>query len=114
MTTVHPVYGVASGSRDAMFAGVVPVSVEGFAQSLEAFLEFERSLIVDPHFANVEPVRTESPPGSAEISFQLRFLYDPDGRVNGEHPELPHVLDAARKNAEEGGEAPPSALKDLR
>lgn len=114
MTTIHPVYGTTGGSRDPMFEGVVPVAVEGYAQSLESFLELERALIVDPHFANVEPMRTESPPGSAEVMFQLRFLYDPDGRVNGEHPELPHVLDAARKNAEEGGEAPPSALEGLR
>lgn len=114
MTTIHPVYGTGGGSRDPVFEGVVPVTVEGFAQSLESFLELERALIVDPHFANVEPVRTESPQGSAEIMFQLHFLYDPDGRVNGEHPELPHVLDAARKNAEDGGEAPPSALEGLK
>lgn len=119
MTAIHPDYdtrarATASGSRDKVFAGTVPVNVEGFAQSLEAFLELERSLIVDPHFANVEPVRTESPKGSAEIAFQLHFLYDPEGKVNGEHPELPHVLEAARKNAEDGGEAPPSALEGLK
>lgn len=114
MTTIHPVYGTSRGSRDPVFEGVVPVTVDGFAQSLESFLELERALIVDPHFANVEPVRTESPQGSAELMFQLHFLYDPDGRVNGEHPELPHVLDAARKNAEDGGEAPPSALEGLK
>jgi Tfp pilus assembly protein PilN len=118
MTGIHPSYAtrVSTGtaSRDPLFLGTVPVDVEGFAQSLESFLELERALIVDPHFANVEPVRTESPPGSAEILFQLHFLYDPDGKVNGEHPELPHVLEAARKNAEDGGEAPPSALEGLR
>jgi hypothetical protein len=91
----------------------VPVDVEGKAQSFESFLEFERALIVDPHFAGVEPIRNETSPGSPEVTFQLRFLYDPDGRLTGEHPELPHVLDAARKAAEEGGEAPPSALQGL-
>jgi Tfp pilus assembly protein PilN len=118
MTTVRPVYGTrqagSSGPRDAVFEGTVPVDIEGVAQSFESFLELERSLIVDPHFANVEPVRSETPPGSSEITYQLRFLYDPDGRLAGEHPEIPHVLDAARKAEEEGGEAPPSALKDLR
>lgn len=117
MTAVRPVYGTRAaatgGPRDAVFEGTVPVDVEGFAQSFESFLEFERSLIVDPHFANVEPIRTESPPGSSEMTFQLRFLYDPDGRLASEHPEIPHVLDAARKAAEDGGEAPPSALEGL-
>jgi hypothetical protein len=118
MTTVRPVYGtgqsVAGGPRGELFEGTVPVDVEGRAQSFESFLELERALIVDPHFAGVEPIRSESPVGSSEVSFQLRFLYDPDGRLTGEHPEIPHVLDAARKAAEEGGEAPPSALEGLR
>jgi len=121
MTQVRPVYGterasVAStgGSRATVFEGTVPVDVEGIAQSFESFLELERALIVDPHFANVEPVRSESSPGASEVRFQLRFLYDPDGRMNRDHPDIPHVLDAARKNAEEGGEAPPEAMKDLR
>jgi Tfp pilus assembly protein PilN len=117
MTTIHPDYGTRpSGGgtpKDLAFEGTIPVNVEGSAQSLEAFLELERSLIVDPHFANVEPVRTETPQGSSEVAFQLHFLYDPDGRLRGEHPELPHVLDAARKAAEDGGEAPPSALEGL-
>jgi len=91
----------------------VPIDVEGIAQSFESFLEFERSLIVDPHFAGVEPILSETQAGSTEIKFQVRFLYDPDGRLAGEHPDLPHVLEAARKAAEEGGEAPPSALEGL-
>lgn len=118
MTAVRPVYGTrqtqASAPRGAVFEGTVPVDVEGTAQSLEAFLEFERALIVDPHFAEVEPLRSESSPGEAEVKFQLRFLYDPDGRMAGEHPSIPHILDAARKAAEEGGEAPPSALEGIR
>jgi len=118
MTTVRPVYGTGQarggGLRGESFEGTVPVDVEGRAQSFESFLELERSLIVDPHFAGVEPIRNESSPGSSEVTFQLRFLYDPDGRLSGEHPEIPHVLEAARKAAEEGGEAPPSALEGLR
>jgi Tfp pilus assembly protein PilN len=118
MTAVRPVYGTrqssASAPRGAVFEGTVPVDVEGTAHSLEAFLEFERALIVDPHFAEVEPLRSESSPGEAEVKFQLRFLYDPDGRMAGEHPSIPHILDAARKAAEEGGEAPASALEGIR
>ena len=118
MTAVRPVYGTsraaAGGSRGDTFEGTVPVDVEGVASSFESFLEFERSLIVDPHFAGVEPIRNETQAGSTEIKFQVRFLYDPEGRLAGEHPDLPHVLDAARKAAEEGGEAPPSALEGLR
>lgn len=118
MTAVRPIYGTSragsGGPRGEAFEGTVPVDVEGRAQSFESFLEFERALIVDPHFAGVEPIRNESPVGSAEVTFQLRFLYDPDGRLNGEHPEIPHVLEAARKAAEEGGEAPASALEGLR
>jgi hypothetical protein len=34
--------------------------------------------------------------------------------MTGEHPQIPHILDAAKKAAEEGGEAPPSALEGLR
>ena len=117
MTAARPDYGTrpsaSGGSKDAVFEGTVPVEVEGIAQSFESFLELERALIVDPHFAGVEPIRSESPKGSAEVTFQLRFLYDPDGRLAGEHPAIPHVSDAARKAAAEGGEAPPSALVGL-
>jgi hypothetical protein len=118
MTAIRPVYGtreaaVRSRGTKGGFEGTVPIDVEGVAQSLEAFLELERALIVDTHFAEVEPVRTESQPGNPEVSFQLHFLYDPEGRIGEERPKLPHVLDAAKKAAEEGGEAPPSALEDL-
>jgi len=117
MSIVRPLYGAgqaaSSSQRGKVFEGTVPVDVEGTAQSFESFLEFERALIVDPHFANVEPMRSESTPGASEVKFQLRFLYDPDGRLAGEHPVLPHILEAARKAAEEGGEAPASALQGL-
>jgi len=116
MTTIRPVYGtreaeVRSRGGKVTFEGTVPIDVEGMAQSLEAFLEFERALIVDNHFAEVEPVRTEQQPGSPELKFQLHFLYDPEGKIGEERPKLPHILDAAKKAAAEGGEAPPQALE---
>jgi hypothetical protein len=115
-TAVRPIYGTrdATSSRGGVFEGTVPIDVEGTAQSLEAFLEFERALIVDPHFSAVEPLRTESVPGNTDVHFELNFLYDPEGRLGGEHPDIPHILDAARKAEEEGGEAPPDALQGLR
>ena len=120
MTMVHPSYGGgkeddAPAKRTTRAAEqTIPIVAEGVAQNLDAFLELERALIVDTHFAGVEPVRTESIQGSQEVRFQLSFLYDPKGRLGQEHPELPHVLDAARKAAEEGGEAPESTLEGLR
>jgi Tfp pilus assembly protein PilN len=113
-TSIRPIYGTREATaRGPSFEGTVPIVVEGDAQSLEAFLEFERALIMDPHYSGVEPVRTESIAGQNDLKFELRFLYDPEGRLGGEHPEIPHILDAARRAAEEGGEAPPSALQDL-
>ena len=118
MTAIRPVYGTREaeargrGGAKPSVAGTVPIDVEGVAQSLEAFLEFERALIVDSHFAEVEPVRTETTPGNTEVKFQLHFLYDPEGKGT-ERPKLPHVLPEAKRAAEEGGEAPPSAVENL-
>lgn len=112
-TAVRPLYGPGGASPAARgkFEGTVPISVEGQAQSFEAFLEFERALIMDPHYSAVEPLRTEAVTGGTDLKFELTFLYDPQGRLGGEHPKLPHVLDAAKKAEEEGGEAPPDAMK---
>lgn len=115
-TAVRPIYGGGGGTAPARgkFEGTVPISVEGVAQSFEAFLEFERALIMDPHYSAVEPFRTEAVVGGTELKFDLTFLYDPEGRQTGDHPKLPHVLDAARKAEEEGGEAPPNAMQGPR
>jgi len=94
---VRPAFASAAsrGPGAAMPDEAVPVAIQGIAQSLEAFLEFERSLIVDRHFAQVEPEKTDMLQG-AEIAFEVRFLYFPDGRAAGtEPPDLPHVLAAA-------------------
>jgi len=113
-TAVRPIYGSREATdRTSAYAGAVPIAIEGVAQSLEAFLEFERALIMDPHFSGVEPLLTETKLGANEVRYELRFLYDPEGRLGGEHPDIPHILDAARKAEAEGGEAPPSALQGL-
>ena len=112
-TAVRPLYGTGSPAPGkGKFEGTVPISLEGVAQSFEAFLEFERALIMDPHYSSVEPFRTETVTGgNTELKFELTFLYDPLGRQGEDHPNLPHVLDAARKAEEEGGEAPPDAMQ---
>ncbi len=108
MVSIRPVYA----GRDARIPGVeavpegtVPVKVDGAAQSLEAFLEFERALLLDPHFARVEPERTQSIP-SGEVVFTLDFLYDPEGRLgSGGDVTLPPILPAVAQAEAEAREA---------
>jgi hypothetical protein len=80
MASIRPVFSfgrrTASG-RDELPQGSVPVSVEGSAKTLQAFFEFERALIHDPHFDRVEPHRFNRT-DSSEVVFDLRFLYFPD------------------------------------
>ena len=79
MASIRPVYlGDADrktgGKDDPSLVGSVPVSVEGTAQSLEQFLEFERALLGDVHFARVEPERSSLTRNASEVLFELRFL----------------------------------------
>jgi hypothetical protein len=114
MVSIRPVYAGAGRRQTGLEEvpdGTVPVKVEGAAQSLEAFLEFERALILDTHFAQVEPERTQivSP---NEVLFTVNFLYDPEGRLGDEGSvKLPPVLPAvaeleAEQAAEEAAKAP--------
>jgi hypothetical protein len=108
MVSIRPVY--AGGGRrqtglEEAPEGTVPVKVEGAAQSLEAFLEFERALILDSHFAQVEPERTQIV-GGGEVLFTLNFLYDPEGRLGDEGavklpPVLPAVAELEAEQAQE-------------
>jgi len=104
LTSIRPTVSLFAESKrgqDAVPEGTVPVALEGVAQSLEAFLEFERDLIGDPHFQRVEPEKTDFVQGE-EVVFGLRFLYDPEARVGPDGPvTLPHVLPAAAAAAEE-------------
>ncbi len=107
MVSIRPVYagGTPQPGLDAAPDGTVPVAVEGAAQSLEAFLEFERELVMDAHFAQVEPERTQILE-SGEVLFTLNFLYDPEGRLGSAgEVKLPPVLPAvAELEAEEAAE----------
>lgn len=112
LTSVRPIYNsdVDRRGRDdeSMPAGTVQINVEGLAQSIEAFLEFQRALVLDRHFTRVQPERMDPQPGS-EVEFEMRFFYDPEGRLEkGDRPEIPAVLDAVAR-AEADGEPPPGA-----
>lgn len=90
MASIRPVFAFgrrAASERDKLPPGSVPVSVEGSAKTLEAFFEFERALIHDPHFDRVEPHRFNRSDGN-EVVFEMRFLYFPDaGAVEPVPPE---------------------------
>jgi hypothetical protein len=111
MVEIRPAYTVGDAIRGAdkttEFAGTVKIGVEGRAQSIEAFLEFQRALLLDRHFARVQPQRLDRKGGGAELEFELEFLYDPEGRLEGaEKLELPAVLPAVAE-AEAEGVPPP-------
>jgi len=108
MVSVRPVFGRGSPTsgaplvvRDRPGEDIVPVSVEGTARDLNAFLDLERALIADPHFDRVEPERrTHARDG--EVLFLLSFLYDPAGTLEPEPS-------AGSASAREG---PPAASGD--
>jgi len=79
LSSVRPLYGTRgeqSGEpRDDRF---VPVSVEGTAQNLRAFADYEWALLNDRHFTQIEPQRATIGSGG-EVYFDLRFLYAPEG-----------------------------------
>jgi type IV pilus assembly protein PilN len=96
MASIRPVYmGDADrrtgGKEDPSLQGSVPVSVEGTSQNLEQFLEFERALLGDPHFARVEPERSSLTRNASEVLFELRFLYYPDRRPDAPPEAAPKV-----------------------
>jgi hypothetical protein len=104
---IRPTFG--TWTRGAPETGLpeesVPVEIQGTAQSLEAFLEFERALLVDPHFDRVEPERADVVEGG-EITFKIGFLYFAEGRKGQkEIPNLPHFLAAAGEEAASPEEA---------
>lgn len=91
MLSVRPTFYATErrSSRDALPEGAIPVDVQGIAENLETLLDFERELIADPHFAQVEPDAQGLLEGnSREIKFDLQFLYFPDA-VEGEEDVVP-------------------------
>lgn len=110
MIEIRPAYTVGDAFRGAdktgEFEGTVKINVEGRAQGIEAFLEFQRALVLDRHFARVQPQRLDRK-GGADLEFELEFLYDPEGRLEGTGKlELPAVLPAVAE-AEAEGVPPP-------
>lgn len=113
MVEVRPAYTIGDAVRGAEKAGElegsVRINVVGRATSLEAFLEFQRALVLDRHFARVQPERLDRKGGGPDLEFELQFLYDPEGRLEGsDRPELPAVLPAVAE-AEADGVPPPGA-----
>ncbi len=102
MASVHPTFRVEGATDAQRKVGTVgvPVSVEGIARDLEAFLEFERALLRSPSFSRVEPERTQRTPNTGEIVFALRFHYDPQA-AEGPPPRPPAAGDAAGEAAGE-------------
>ena len=112
MIEIRPAYTIGDAARGAErtgeFEGTVRINVEARAQSLEAFLEFQRALVLDRHFARVQPERLDRKSGS-DLEFELVFLYDPEGRLEGsDRPDLPAVLPAVAE-AEADGVPPPGS-----
>ena len=131
MISIRPIFRPKGSdrSRDAELAGRVPVSVEGVAKSLSAFLDFEVALIRHPNFERVEPEgHTQSRTGS--LAFELKFLYDYDP-THGQAPEPlpePEAVEAAvveraaseaatgdqTKPIDDGAEPPGDAIPEAR
>jgi Tfp pilus assembly protein PilN len=101
MTRISPMYG--SDATEALQGGV-PVSVRGFSREIRAFLEFERSLLFDPHFDRVEPEQSTLD-RSGELEFELSFLYYPEGVGDRPKPNVPSFF-------EDSGAPPPPPRRD--
>jgi len=87
LTSIHPVFqGERGRSKDEVEdLEQVPVSVEGIAKDLRAFLGFERKLIASSHFDRIDPGTLATDDNTGERIFRMRFLYDP--RIVEQPPE---------------------------
>ena len=95
MASIHPTFRPQARGRSSREVGTsigVPVSVEGSAKNLKAFLDLERALIQSPFFSRVEPDRTVRDEQTRETVFGLRFIYSPD--LPEEPPPAPDVAEA--------------------
>ena len=111
MATIRPVFSFGrQGPHDRDNArGGIPVSVEGSAKSLQAFLEFERALIQDPHFDQIEPHRFNRTDGN-EIVFEMRFSYLSDPEAP--EPAVPDEEQAADQVAVDSAVESPEVVED--
>jgi len=112
MVTIRPVFSFGrreQQGRDTHPAGSIPVSVEGTAKTLEAFFEFERALIHDPHFNQIEPHRFHRGEAS-EVVFEMRFLYFPDAETH--EPSVPEQEQAASQAVADGAVELPEIVEE--
>jgi len=107
LASVRPMFRSRSGGDARRAAqesgeddGGVGIVVEGFAKSLEALLDFERSLFADRYFDQPEPKRHQ-PTDSGQIVFEMEFTYYPDGLPLKADDDTP-----AKTSDEEGSEQP--------
>jgi len=111
MATIRPVFDFGrqgQGDREKMGGGI-PVSVEGSAKTLQAFLEFERALIQDPHFDQIEPHRFNR--GDADdVVFEMRFLYFSDAEAP--EPDVPGEEQSASQVVADGAVESPEVVED--
>jgi len=94
MASIHPTFRPQASGRSSRAVETsigVPVSVEGSAKNLKAFLDLERALIQSPFFTRVEPDRTVRDEQTRETVFGLRFIYSPE--VPEEAPPVPDVAE---------------------
>lgn len=80
LTLVQPVFrgdGRNTAQLTAETNKSIPIFIEGLAKDRPALYEFERRLIADPHFMQIEPQR-EGVTQQGEIQFELSFIYFPE------------------------------------
>jgi len=111
MATIRPVFSFGrQGQKEReKLSGGIPVSVEGSAKTLHAFLEFERALIQDPHFDQIEPHRFNRSDGD-EVVFEMRFLYFSDAEAP--EPAAPDEEQAASQVVADGDVESPEVVED--
>ena len=81
MTQIQPVFrgeGNSAAQLSSETNKSIPIFIEGVAKKRAALYEFERNLIADPHFMQVEPQR-EGLTEQGEVQFELAFIYYPEG-----------------------------------
>jgi Tfp pilus assembly protein PilN len=86
MSSIRPMFRLGSRRSETASEEIdgIPIVVEGVAKTYEAFLDFERQLLDDPHFDRVEPESNVEKEESKEQIFKIRFFYYPEAASEAE------------------------------